>query len=320
MPETKEIKKTARKKPVKKRSKHDQLVKNFLSDKATAKSLFLEYLPPEIVNLIDLNTLKICKDTFIDKKLANYLSDILYQVNLRPEVIDHPGLFIYLLIDHKSEEEWFISFQFLKYKVRAWELYLKQNKGAKYLPVIIPMVIYHGPQEWRVDTRFISLFKAPEYLKEYIPDFEYKLFSFSPGSDVEIKGEVLLRILLTTLKYISTPELSDKLRKEIFPLFNEIKDKTKVIEYLESLLRYLTESARNLPVRELHKSVSQFFEKGGDLMATIAEKWKEEGKEEGIEKVVKNSLEAGLPIKTIKKITGLPLKEINRLKEKMVHV
>lgn len=66
---------------------------------------------------------------------------------------------------------------------------------------------------------------------------------------------------------------------------------------------------------------------GGDLMATIAEKWieqgkkqgKNQGKKEGKWDVVKKSLKEGLPIKTIERITGFPAEEIHRYKEKFVH-
>jgi len=62
-------------------------------------------------------------------------------------------------------------------------------------------------------------------------------------------------------------------------------------------------------------------------MATIAEKWKKqgktegkiEGKKEGKWDVVKKSLKEGLPIKTIERITGFPSEEIYRFKEKLAH-
>jgi predicted transposase/invertase (TIGR01784 family) len=212
-----------------------------------------------------------------------------------------------------------MGFQFLKYMVRIWELYLKQNKKAETLPAIIPIVIYHGPRKWEVDTGFTSLFKAPGYMKEYIPDFNYKLYDISHVPDEEIKGAVLLRVLFMTLKYIFTPELNYRLREEIFPLLLELNDKKKGTEYLEVLLGYLTKSAGKLPEKELNESVTQLFEEGGDLMATIAEKWKKEGKKEGKWDVVKSSLKEGLPIKTIERITGFPSEEIIRFKEKLAH-
>ena len=324
MADKKEKKKNTGKTPVKKlRIKHDEVVKDFLSDKKTAESFFKEYLPTEVVRNLDFNTLQICKDSFLNKKLAKYFSDILYQANL-----NDLDLFIYLLIDHKSRKERFMSFQFLKYMVRIWELYLKQNKKAETLPVIIPIVIYHGLSEWKVDTRFSSLFKAPGYIKEYIPDFNINLFDISHVSDEEIKGELLLRILFFTLKYISKPELKYKLREEILPLFSELEDKAKRNEYLEVLLEYLSRSAGNLPEKELNDTVTQIFDEGGDLMATLSEKWmkqgeqkgKQEGKQEGKWDVVRNSLKEGLPIKTIERITGFPSEEIVRFKEKIAHI
>jgi predicted transposase/invertase (TIGR01784 family) len=97
------------------RSMHDEVVKDFLSENETAKSFFKEYLPAAIVRNLDFNTLQICKDTFINKKLAKYFSDILYRIKLN--AVD---IFIYLLIDHKSRGERLIGFQFLKYMVRIW--------------------------------------------------------------------------------------------------------------------------------------------------------------------------------------------------------
>ena len=317
-------KKTAKNPDRKPRSLHDEAVKEYFSDIEMAKIFFTEYLPAEVVKNLDFNTLRICKDSFLNKRLAKYFSDILYQAN-----IENIDIFIYLLIDHKSREEPFMGFQFLKYMVRIWELYLKQNKKAETLPVVIPIVIYHGHKKWEVARGFSSFFKAPGYLEEYIPDFNYRLYDISHVPDEEIKGAVLLRILLMTLKYIFTPELNHRLREEIFPLFLELKDKEKGTEYLDVLLRYLTRSARGLPEKELDESVRKLFEEGGDMMQTIAEKWKKEGikigekrgekkgEERGIEKkaieTAKNLLEMGIDVDMIAKATGLKKEQVEKL-------
>ena len=102
--------------------------------------------------------------------------------------------------------------------VRIWELYLKQNKEAKYLPVIIPLVIYHGKPKWSLSERFISLFEEPADFEQYIPDFGFNLYDISHMPDEEIQGTPLLKIFLTTFKYIYSPELRDKLW-DIFKLF-----------------------------------------------------------------------------------------------------
>lgn len=299
---------------------HDKSIRFYLCEKETAKSFFQEYLPPRITKNLDFAALEICKDNFVSSKMSDYFSDILYYIHL-----NDMDAFIYLLIDHKSWEEHFVSLQLLKYMVRIWELYLKQNENAKILPVILPIVIYNGPRKWRLDTRFISLFNVPEYMKDYIPDFNYNLHDVSHLPVEEIRGAVLLRILFKTFRYINEPELIHKL-PEILRLFFELKDKSKATEYLEVLLNYLSSSGRYLNEDNLKETLTQVFEikKGGDLMATLAEKWREQGIEIGKEEVtwefVKNSLEEGLPIETIERITGLPIEKINRIKEKMASI
>lgn len=290
---------------------HDGAFDYFFREKETALSFLEEYLPMKIKRKLDFNSLKISKDTFVDKEMARYFSDVLYEIKLN----DKPA-FLYLLFEHKSWEDWFICLQLLKYMVKIWENYLKQEKNKKYLPVIIPLVIYHGERKWKIDKNFISLFADPEDLEEYIPDFSFNLYDISHMPDEELKGTVLLKIILIAFKYIFSPNLRYKLG-DIFKLFLELHDKRKGIEYLEVLLRYLASSARDIKEEELLESVTQILEEGGDIMQTIAEKWIKKGKEQGMEKFVKSSLKEGLPIETIKRITGFPEEKINRMKEKM---
>ncbi|MCP4155922.1 MAG: Rpn family recombination-promoting nuclease/putative transposase, partial [bacterium] len=221
-------------------SAHDEVVKKFLSEKETAVSYFQESLPGEITQHMDFESLKICKDSFVDKALSKTFADILYEIKFGGK-----KALIYLLIEHKSRKEIFTPLQQLKYMVGAWELYLGQNEKVKKLPVIIPMILYHGESKWELETNFGSLFDSPEYLKRYVPDFEYNLNDISHVPDDEIKGTIRLRVLCLTLKYIFSPHLKNKL-PGIFKLMREFKDKTRGTEYIEILLRYLTRSAKKI--------------------------------------------------------------------------
>jgi predicted transposase/invertase (TIGR01784 family) len=310
---------------------HDGVTRGFLDEKEVAASFLKEYLPAEITRELDFKTLRVSKDTFVDRKISRYFADILYEIKLRDSL-----LFIYLLFEHKSAEEKMVGFQFLQYMVKIWEKYLKQNRNATKLPPIFPILIYHGEKEWKVETRFIYLFDVPAYLEKYIPDFSFNLYDISHLPDEEIKGVVLLRIFLLTLKYIFNPELRDKLG-DILQLFKELEDKSKASEYLEMLLRYLVNSAENIPEDQLRESLEQILEKGGDMMATLAQKWKEQGKDEGIEigieegieigkeegsettkwTVARKSLKMGFNIASIAEITGLPEEKIRLLASKM---
>jgi predicted transposase/invertase (TIGR01784 family) len=252
---------------------HDRTFEYVFKEKETAASMLKEYLPVRIRNKLDFDSLKISNDTFVDKRLKNYFADLLYEIKLKSS---YKAALIYILFEHKSWEEWFTCLQLLKYMVRIWEQFLKQNKEAKYLPVIIPLVIYHGKPKWELSKRFISLFENTADLEEYIPDFGFNLYDISHMPDEDIQGTPLLKIFLTTFKYIDSPELRNKLW-DIFKLFLELSDKTKVSEYLEVLLKYLLYSPGELKQEELHEQVTSILEEGGDIMQTIAQQLREEG-------------------------------------------
>jgi predicted transposase/invertase (TIGR01784 family) len=275
------------------------------------------YLPENIKKKLDFKTLKISKDSFIDKRLKNYFADLLYEIKLKS---GKKSAFIYILFEHKCWQDWFVSLQLLKYMVRIWELFLKQNKDAQYLPVIVPLVLYHGQPKWELSQNFISLFEDPAGFEPYIPDFIFNLQDVSHMPDEGIQGSPLLRMILTTFKYIQSPKIRNKLW-DIFKLFLELDDKDNISEYLEVLVTYLVNSPGKLTEEELQEPVNRLIEEGGADMQTIFEKWIEKGVEKGIDKgkwdMVMNLLREGIPIDIIEKTSGFTAAQINEFKEKM---
>lgn len=305
------------------RMKHDEFVRFYLSEKETAISFLETYLPRAITQHMDFKSLTMPKESFLNKKMARYYSDILFQVQMR----EVPA-FIYFLVEHKRKKDGWVGFQLLKYFVRIWELYLKQNKGVKKLPLILPLVIYHGESEWKMDTQFISLLDVPENLLEfvrpYVPNFRFDLLDISHMPDEKIKGEVLSRIMLLTLKYIFRPDFEEKMDK-IFGLFDTYVKADRGIEYLEVWIHYLFHQLPTYWAEKMEQAIPQLKVKGGDVMITIADdliaKGKALGKAEERERttweIIKNAFNMDLPINVIEKLTGLNSEQINRLKEKM---
>jgi predicted transposase/invertase (TIGR01784 family) len=91
---------------------HDKLFRDTWSVLENARSLLQNYLPDKVLACVDLETLEISKDSFIEKELADYYSDMLYKVTLSGT----PG-FIYVLFEHKSYYDRYIHLQLLEYKV-----------------------------------------------------------------------------------------------------------------------------------------------------------------------------------------------------------
>jgi predicted transposase/invertase (TIGR01784 family) len=325
----KEHKKKVEKKEAQKTGKiyfsHNNFFDTFFDEKEVVESFLKEYLPLEITRDLDFTTLQIDKESFVDKKLLKHLSDTLYHIRYK----QNPA-FVYFLFEHKSrvkkKKRKLTSFQLLKYMVNIWDRHLRRNKKADKLPPIIPILIYHGKIEWEVRTDFLSLFDIPQCMEKYIPNFRFELFDISHMPDEQIKGAVLLRILFLTFKYIFNPELLHKL-KDIFRLLKELEDRTRGTDYLEVLLRYLSNSAEHVSVEELQETVDEFLEKGGDIMPTIVQQIRTEVKNEFENKVkeVKNEFEnekqeiakrlimKGMDMDTIVEITGISREKLEQL-------
>ena len=263
-------------------SPHDKVFKTAYSDLENARSLLSDRLPDTVLKLVDLNTLEISKDSFIEKELAEYYSDMLYKVRLT----DGSRGFIYVLFEHKSYYDRFVHLQLLEYMVKIWRMFIKQHKKQPdYLPIVIPLLVCHARKEWPDDTvRLASLLSGPvEDLRGYIPDFGFELYDLHRFSDDQIKGTIASRVILLLLKHIRDPDLLQKL-PDILALLKTLMEKETGLEWLEVVIRYLT-SARDeedLSAKKIVEIAEQAISKetGGYVM-TLLEKLRNEGKQEG---------------------------------------
>ncbi|MFZ2463837.1 MAG: Rpn family recombination-promoting nuclease/putative transposase, partial [Caldibacillus thermoamylovorans] len=174
---------------------HDRFFRESMGNVTTAKDFFTHYLPKNVLQIIDLNTLEPQKDSFITQELEEGFSDLLFKAD-----ISGKEGYLYFLFEHKSYPDKGISLQLLKYMVEIWEA--KMNKeGQQQLPIVIPLVIYHGKTSWSIPTSLGANLNGyeelPKDVKVHVPDFDYIIYDLSGFSDEEIKGKVQTRILLT---------------------------------------------------------------------------------------------------------------------------
>jgi hypothetical protein len=262
---------------------HDKLFRETYSDKENARSVLSQGLPAQVLKLVDLSTLEIKKDSFIEKDLADYYSDMLYKVNLTD---GSPG-FIYVLFEHKSYYDRFVHLQLLEYMVRIWRLHIKQHEERPVrLPIVIPLLICHAGKEWPEGAvRLTSLLSGPvEELAGYIPDFGFELYDLHRFSDDEIKGPIMNRVVLLLFKHVFDPDLRHRL-PGIFSLLRTLMEKDTGLQYLEEVVRYLASvlDEKDLSLKEMKEIAEQAVSKdtGGYIMTTIAQRLHNEGRLEG---------------------------------------
>jgi predicted transposase/invertase (TIGR01784 family) len=267
---------------------HDKLFKQIWSNRETARDFFAHYLPAEIRELLDLDTLEIRKDSFVDRNLKEYFSDLLYSVSFG----DQSG-YIYLLFEHKSHPEKITGLQLLSYICSIWKLHIRQE--GLPLPVIVPLVLYHGRKNWSGSTDLQHLMSSPhKQLLAYVPDFSFILFDLSRFSDDQIKGEILSRTGMLLFKHVFTPGYEKKL-PEIISLLKALLEKQTGLQYIETIIRYILNTAENMPVGDLKNMVEKNLSaEQGEMIMTLAEKIKQEGIRQGLEKGIQQGIQQGI--------------------------
>lgn len=89
---------------------HDKLFKRFFRYTDITKDFLKNYLPVEIRDMLDLDTINLENSNHIDKDLKETFSDMLFSVDIN----DESG-YLYLLFEHKSYGSGDVSLQLLKY-------------------------------------------------------------------------------------------------------------------------------------------------------------------------------------------------------------
>ena len=300
---------------------HDKFFKETFGRVEVAKDFLNNYLPENIMNIVDVRTLEPQKDSFIDKELKEIFADMLFSVN-----IDNKEGYIYFLFEHKSYTTKNISFQLLKYMMEIWEAKIKKEKSDE-LPIIIPIVIYHGKDNWNISYSLGEMIKGyktlPLDVQKYIPNYEYLLYDISRYTDVEIKGEIQLRIMLTIFRDIFTKDskgLQETILRAIEYLV-ELEDKQTGIEYFETLMRYIFSTKANMTdvdVKNIIEKIENTYPEGSEVVMTLAENFRNEGIIKGLERVVQKSIIKGLTTEDIIEITGLKKEDIEDIRKKML--
>jgi hypothetical protein len=94
---------------------------------------------------------------------------------------------------------------------------------------------------------------------------------------------VLLRLALLPLKYAFRPELNERL-EELLGLLGELSDQRDGLAFLKTVLTYLAAGAERLDEKMVKQAVQKVFtDRESVTMATLAEKWMEQGFQRGIQ-------------------------------------
>lgn len=275
---------------------HDRVFKEVFSDISITKDFIQSYLPKEMVKLLDLDSIQLQKDSYVDEKLKKSFSDLVFQIQTKESV----G-YISILFEHKSYPTEEISLQLLPYICNIWEEKYKKEK-VKKLPLILPIVIYHGTKSWETEQSLAEILggynKLPVEYQAYIPNFKYLLYDLTRYSDGDLKGNEQLRFFFRVLKTIQSLSAEDFLQNflnqiaQLYHLENQV-----FVPFINTILFYISTTKQNLNKQhyeQMIQIIEQNYPKGDEQIMTWAELFREEGIQEGLQRGLQKGIQEGL--------------------------
>nr|WP_294671874.1 Rpn family recombination-promoting nuclease/putative transposase [uncultured Blautia sp.] len=196
---------------------------------------------------------------------VEYESDTIKKVYIRREdgTLERE-VYVISLIEHKSDIDYDVAMQLLRYMTVIWQEYKKnrnkENKDASKrknfrYPLIIPIVYYEGSKKWTADLHLKDQIDFAEGMEKYIPDFAYQIVSVNQYTNEELSKKCDEMALVMLINKIQTPEDYEKFRNVSEELIDsiygnapeEIKEIYKnVIWSLLMKMNVPTEEAREL--------------------------------------------------------------------------
>ncbi|MFN6130787.1 MAG: Rpn family recombination-promoting nuclease/putative transposase [Planctomycetota bacterium] len=259
---------------------HNNLFHYAFSHATAVRSLLETHLPTNITGILDLSTLTLQKDSFIDPRLRESHADLLYSVQMLRQGESQGDALVYILLEHKSQSDELTCFQLLRYIVRIWEQ--RQRDGQPLCPVV-PLVIYHGETAWSAPRSVEELTGVPQELLDCSVRFSFPLLDLGQVPDESLSTDPFLQSILNLLKYGRRRDLADRLER-IFQWLLEHGETKFRKEHLDAIVVYIMATSVALPMETLTMTVQKIFPtqiEPGSIADQLLKKGREEGREEG---------------------------------------
>ena len=273
-----------------KKPRHDPLFRSAFEDLRLFRELLL-WLVPFVVELFDLDRTELQKDTFIDEELKTHQSDLLYKVPIKGTT--DKKVFIFVLLEHKAESDYWTMLQMLRYIVRIW---MREYKAAEVegrltdfeLPPILPIIIYHGERGFTSPIKLGKLIRAIEGLTKYQLDFEAFLLDLTDFDKTAPPEDLELFAVLAVMQAVFRPDAVERLKRiyeKIKPKLDDPKTRKHYLERWENLLKYMMTSGKYFTFDNLKEVTSIMSETDVVAISPCAMELmaigREEGREEG---------------------------------------
>lgn len=296
---------------------HDKYFRASMSNLRVAEEFFEAHLPKSVLPVVDLKSLSLQSNSFISEELNQHMSDILYAVNIK----SRPG-YLYILAEHQSSDDKWMPVRVLNYMLRIMEDDIKKL-GRKTLPVVVPLVFYHGRKKpYPYSTDLFDLFSEEDRpLAEKFLLKPFHLIDTSRLSDNEMMERSHSGVMEFIHKHIFERDLL-RYVEFVAPFIKQLQNSGEN-NYIIETVHYLFSIAGLKEHKQLIRILKDkvFDDSGEETMITIAEYYRMQGEARGEakgevrgkQKAAVALMKAGVDPHLIARVMGFTHKEVEVL-------
>jgi predicted transposase/invertase (TIGR01784 family) len=267
---------------------HDRFIRYVLEHSERAAALLRIVLPPGLAARVRWSTLRGHPTDLVDSSIRESRGDLSFSVRLRGT-----SRRAFILLEHQSRVERRMAARMRRYVSRLLDRWERQHRRGMHLPLILPVVLYHGPQgPWTAPRSVEQLLDVPleaarrEGWLQHLLRLEYVLYDLMTRGEQELKTLAcppLVRLALVLLRLTSSKELNGRLMQQV-DLFKEVYALPQGEKELEAVVHYLRERGTEVTdgvTREVLGCVMQ-EQRVEELMRTVGQRLRAEGRAEGL--------------------------------------
>ena len=278
---------------------HDAVFKQFLYHPDTARDFLDIYLPSTLRELCDLQTLKLESGSFIEDSLRASYSDVLWSLKTN----EGDG-YIYVVIEHQSSPDAHMAFRLMRYAMAAMQRHL--DAGHKTLPLVIPMLFYHGAlSPYPFSLCWLDEFDDPALARQ-LYSATFPLVDITVIPDDEIMQHRRIALLELMQKHIRKRDLMGLVEQLVSLLATGYANDSQ----LKTLFNYMMQFGNTPHVDKFIREVAHRVPQQKERLMTIAEVLQQEAKQQEALRIAQMMLANGINHEIILKITGLSAKDL----------
>ena len=189
---------------------------------------------------------------------------------------------------------------------------LVSGRISDEIPIVLPIVLYTGDKKWTAPKQLRDLMDRDilKSIKRYVPELKYMLIDKNRYSISDLKKMQNSISGILYLEKMTGDKLEEHLKEfgKIFLKGVNTNEQIIIKEYITELIKYKFD--KKIEPKKLGTKEAT------SMLATVFDKVKEKGRQEGVLLVAKRMLSKGVDLETIVEVTGLKKTEILQLKRK----